>query len=307
MPRLPSDLQVSRPVFADQLVAESRLRLTAVEPEARALVDPPGRYLNIGGPQHDSPVSGTPREAKAFVHESGPTPAPRACGSTSSRRSCAVSGSSAAVQKMQPTRSPSSSAIHAASRLVSALAEVGDDARDEGLEGDIPAVLGGVPGTVPFDHPAEVAGSGARSTSPARAFVVEHPPDPAHRTRRVRALTLVQRPHQAVDRVRLQCVELGEGRPPGRRQPHDPATRVGRRRLPSTRPSAMNRDRMRLRYPASRSSARRNSVTGHLVAVGQFEEHPGFCEAECRAGQFWPQQPEDAGVEAVESADLAHR
>ena len=56
-------------MLADQITAETRVRLTAIELEAGPLVDPPGGNQNIVGPQHDSRITGPPREPKAFVHQ----------------------------------------------------------------------------------------------------------------------------------------------------------------------------------------------------------------------------------------------
>jgi hypothetical protein len=120
-----------------------------------------GFALYIGGPQHDSPIAGTSREAKAFVDQSGSDSGAarlrfdqqqtqlRGVGSVGSGAEDAAD--SFAVELGDPRGL--ASAVHT-------VTEVRDHAGDERLEGGIPAVLGCVSGTVPFHHPAQVAGFG---------------------------------------------------------------------------------------------------------------------------------------------------
>jgi hypothetical protein len=53
-------------------------------------------------------------------------------------------------------------------------AVVGDDASDQRLEGDAPAVLGGVAGAVPLDDPTQISRfGGAQDKSRCRLVIVE--------------------------------------------------------------------------------------------------------------------------------------
>lgn len=62
-------------------------------------------------------------------------------------------------------------------------------------------------------------------------MVLEHTPDAPHGGDELRALIVVERPDQAVDRVGLQRLGLGKGRLARGRQPYEPATSVGSRRF----------------------------------------------------------------------------
>ena len=101
-----------------------------------------------------------------------PTPAPRADGSTCSSRSFAVS-SSLRTQKIAPTRSPCSSATHAASRSGSCPSRYpAMILRDQRLVRGVPPVLLRVQRAVALDHPAVVArAAGGRNRTSGRASV----------------------------------------------------------------------------------------------------------------------------------------
>ena len=117
-------------------------------------------------------------------------------------------------------------------------------------------------------------------------MVVEHPPDPAHGCDEFESLIVVERRDQAVDRVRLQRVEFGEGRLPRRRQAHELATPIGRRGLPVDKSVGDEAGQDAAQIPGVQIQRAPQVRHGHLVAVRQFVQHPGLGEAERRAGQL---------------------
>ncbi len=138
-------------------------------------------------------------------------------------------------------------------------------------------------------------------------LVVEHPPDPPHRRDELRALVLVERLNEAVDRIRLQRVHLREGRPSRGGEADQLPTRVGCRRFPldeSVGDEPRQDPAQIARVQIEGAPQFRHS---HLVGVREFEQDTSFGQPECRADQLRPQEPEDAGIEAVETADFDHR
>ncbi len=117
-------------------------------------------------------------------------------------------------------------------------------------------------------------------------MVVERPADPAHCRDELRSLVLVQRPDQAIDRVRLQRVEFGEGRVPRGRQAHEPATRVGRRGLSVDQPVGDEAGHDAAQISGVQIEGGPQLRHGDLVAVRQFVQHPGLGEAEGGADQL---------------------
>ena len=137
---------------------------------------------------------------------------------------------------MQPTRSPSSSAIHAASAsAVHTFTEVGDDPGDERLEAWHPSrarLRIGHRAVRPPSRGRRARGDVARGRRHG-ALAVEHPPDPPHRRRRVRCADL-RRAAQRADRSRppAACPVSVERPPPCVGEADQLATRIGCRRFP---------------------------------------------------------------------------
>src|SRR5262245_11051597 len=140
---------------------EAVVWLAAVAPKAGALIDSPRRHQNIVGPQGDSPIADTPGESQTLVDEPGSD-----TGSARGRLHdqqpqlrgvlCLSGGAEHATHPLTvQLGDPRCLAL-----AVAAFGEVGDDARDEGLERRVPAILRRVPVAMPLDHPAQVAGRG---------------------------------------------------------------------------------------------------------------------------------------------------
>jgi len=66
-----SPVQHKPPVLSDEVLAEAVVGLFVGELEAGVLVDQPGGYQYVVGPEHDRLVAGAAREAHALVHEPG--------------------------------------------------------------------------------------------------------------------------------------------------------------------------------------------------------------------------------------------
>ncbi len=107
-----SPVQHKPPVLADEVLAEAVVGLLVGELEAGALVDRPGGHQYVVGPEHDRLAAGAAREAHALSTSLGPTPRPRASGSTRSSLSWAVIWS-LCEHRTDPTARPSTSAIPA--------------------------------------------------------------------------------------------------------------------------------------------------------------------------------------------------
>ena len=149
--------------------------VAADQPETGGPVHAPGRDQRVVWSTAGSGGSPRPGRNRGTGRSAAPSRCPRAIGSTSRMRSCAVSGS-AATQNTQPTRRPSSSAIQAASRAGSRRGGVvGDDARDQGLELAVPAELGGVDLAVRLHHPTQVTRPPQGSDHRLRRGHVAHP------------------------------------------------------------------------------------------------------------------------------------
>ena len=126
--------------------------------EAGALVDPPGVLENVVGPEGDALVARSAGEANALLDETGADA--HAAGVGLDQKEAELGD---LLLTLRAEHAPDQFAVelghpsHVA-RGVAPLQVVGDDAGDERLEADIPAVLLGVQRAVALDDPAVVAG-----------------------------------------------------------------------------------------------------------------------------------------------------
>ena len=209
--------QFQLPGLADQVLAETAVRLGGDQHEAGVLIDLAGGDQDALGPQRDLAIAAGLREARCIRRPAaGPMPCPRPAGSTSSRRSLATS-SVCLTRNTEPTGAPSMSAIQQRSREASnEVEEFAPRSRRPGLERGVEAVFAGVERAVALHHPAHVAGAVARAGSAGAcgAAVAEQPfdrrPSPRSAVGRRRRR---QRCEHRADVVLRTALELGEGLP----------------------------------------------------------------------------------------------
>ena len=91
---------------------------------------------------------------------------------------------------------------------------------------------------------------------------------------------------------------------PRRRQTNDVTAPIGRRRFAFDEAVGDKPGQDAAQIPGIQVELAAQIRHGLLVAVRQLEQHPSLGQPEGGARQLGPQQPKDAGVEAVELSNL---
>src|SRR6185312_4316279 len=129
-------------------------------------------------------------------------------------------------------------------------------------------------------------------------------PDPAHRGDEILSLAPVEWGEQLVEGHSLQPVEFGKGSLTVVGQPDDLPTTVAGGLLLGNQPGGGEAGQ----YPAEITCIKIKPTPEvgclAIVVLREFEQHPRLGQPEGRAGQVGLQEADDAGVEAVEAADI---
>ena len=261
------------------------------------------------GPQRDSAVAGATGEAQALVHHAGADAQPS--GPWLDQQQPQLGGVRRVVLGGHAEHRTGPLAVHLGDPAgllggVVPLRVVGHHPGHQCLELDIPAVLGGVQGTVAGDHPAQVTGlRRAQQDRPGGRYLAEHASDGGHRPGEFALSFVGQRGEQLPDRADLVAFQLTVASLPGLGQANDLAAAVVRGRRPEHPPGDLEprQDpaqvaRVQIEQPADHGDLDRAAVSAQLV------EHPCLDQGVRGAGQPVPQDADHPGVEAVEGPDL---
>jgi len=171
-----SDVQIQVPVLADEIVAETVVRLLAGEHEPEGLVDLAGRGEYVVGPQRDSAIAGVPREVEALLDEPRADAEPTGVGGDQQDAQLCDVGIIACHAEDAPGAStvdfgdPRRFASRVAIRGV-----VGDDAGHQSIEVGVPPELPVVGLAVGHDDPTEVTRSvGSPYRHPCQLVLLRH-------------------------------------------------------------------------------------------------------------------------------------